>query len=181
MWNFASVEADFLGCHVQFCVRSAGWQQLLVLQWQQLLELWLLCAALLHTGNQSLKGTQHCPQFSHPCGRPTPCKGWQVQWNVSVMEVMYIPEEQGFSLSTNSRAPISDKHYDQTLLCSGESVFKILWKWVPWKLIIVMLTALWAFACYWNDFTKRSSNEGWIGGEDKLFPSHFPNDRPAAM
>lgn len=39
MWNLASVEADFPGCHLQFCARSAGWQQLLVLWWT------LLCAA----------------------------------------------------------------------------------------------------------------------------------------
>lgn len=40
MWNFASVEVDFLHCHLQLSARSAGWQQLRVLWWT------LLCAAV---------------------------------------------------------------------------------------------------------------------------------------
>lgn len=35
--------------------------------------------------------------------------------------MMYIPVELCLSLNVNSRAPISAKHSDQTLLCSGES------------------------------------------------------------
>lgn len=81
--------------------------------------------------------------------------------------------------------PTAEPPFQQSTLiklccAQGNLLFKIQWKWGHWKLII-MLTALWAFACDWNDFTKRNSNEGWIGREDKLFPSHFPNDRPTAM
>lgn len=34
-----------------------------------------LCSSLLHTAHQSLKGTQHRPEFSHPCGRPSSLQG----------------------------------------------------------------------------------------------------------
>lgn len=140
-----------------------------------------LCSSLLHTSNQSLKGTQHCPEFSHPSGRPLlastdKSSGMSQSWGWCV----YL-KNSVFLWTPTADPPFQQNTLIKLCCTQGNQLFKIQWKWGHWKLIILMLTALWAFACYWNDFTKRNSNEGWIGGEDKLFPSHFPNDRPAAM
>lgn len=170
------MEADFLGCHLQLCARSAGWQQLLVFWWT------LLCAAA------------SCIQVISPPRLPSTV----LSFPIPVEDLLLARTDKSRGMSQSRRwciylkncvflwTPIAEPPFQPSTLiklccAQGNLLFKIQWKWGHWKLIILMHTALWAFACYWNDFTKRNSNEGWIGGEDKLFPSHFPNDRPAAM